>query len=394
MNHWVIEKYRRDYYNKNVATKLIRKVILYMNIGGKIKALRKDKDITQEKLASYLNVSCQAISKWENGTASPDISLIIPIANFFNISIDELFDRDAEKIKTEIEDFLKQASYLSQRGRVREEIKLWEVAVSKFPNNYLCLTQYADALFSAKFSDDFDNDEKIADEYTAKSLKICEQILEDCTENEYRSSAIQTLVMIYGNPGRGYYDEEKAENYAKQADDLYCCSDILLESAYKVNSEKHLAQKHSNAKNFVDMLTCGIVLGKYKDSNEKIFALKTALKIWNALFYDGNFLFFHGRIAEIYRNLAIEYAKIRNKKEVIENLKLAKKHAQARERLSEGKHFYTSIFLNKAYFDSSRASKNFSCSEIDIISKILSYNIFDFMRETKEFIEFKKSLYD
>ena len=106
MNHWVIEKYRRDYYNKNVATKLIRKVILYMNIGGKIKALRKDKDITQEKLASYLNVSCQAISKWENGTASPDISLIIPIANFFNISIDELFDRDAEKIKTEIEDFL------------------------------------------------------------------------------------------------------------------------------------------------------------------------------------------------------------------------------------------------------------------------------------------------
>lgn len=365
-----------------------------MNIGEKIKILRKEKDITQEKLATYLNVSCQAISKWENGTASPDISLIIPIANFFNITIDELFDRDAEKRKIEIDEFLNKASYLAQRGLVREQIQLWERAVSKYPNNYLCLTQYADALFSAKFSDDFDNDEKIADEYTAKSLKICEQILEDCTENEYRSSAIQTLVMIYGNPGRGYYDEEKAENYAKQADSLYCCSDILLESAYQHNSEKHLTQKHSNALHFVDLLTTGIVFRKYKDSNEKIFALKTALKIWNDIFYDGNFLFFHGRITDIYRKLAIEYAKIKNKKEVIENLKLAKKHAQARERIPNGKHYYTSIFLNKAYLDTSRTSKNFSCSEIDIISNVLAYDVFDFMRDTKEFIEFKNSLYN
>ena len=42
------------------------------HIGIKIKELRKKKDLTQEKLAEYLNVSFQAISKWETGIASPE----------------------------------------------------------------------------------------------------------------------------------------------------------------------------------------------------------------------------------------------------------------------------------------------------------------------------------
>lgn len=364
-----------------------------MNIGKKIKLLRKENDITQEKLAAYLNVSCQAISKWENETASPDISLIVPIANFFSVTTDELFDRDKEKQKAEIDEILAKASRLAQQGLVKEQIELWREAVSKYPNNFQCLYHYAAALFSAKFSEAFNNDDETADKYTAKALEICERILEDCTENEWRSSATQILVMIYGNQGGGHYNEEKAVSYAGQAPGLYCCSDILLESAYKINSERYLAQKHSNALNFVDLLTQGIVLGKYNDSREKIFALKTALKIWNDIFYDGNFLFFHCRIAQIYRFLAVEYAKLKSEADVIENLELAKKHALATEQIPDGKHYYTSIFLNKAYHNNSGTSKNYSCSEIDLISNILADKAFDFMRETEEFIKFQKSLH-
>ncbi len=45
-------------------------------IGEKIKALRTSKGISQEKLAQYLNVSFQAVSKWENSNTYPDITLI------------------------------------------------------------------------------------------------------------------------------------------------------------------------------------------------------------------------------------------------------------------------------------------------------------------------------
>ncbi len=58
-----------------------------MDIGLKIKKLRKEHGITQEQLAEYLNISPQAISKWENGTAMPDITLANVIKMCYNIYI-------------------------------------------------------------------------------------------------------------------------------------------------------------------------------------------------------------------------------------------------------------------------------------------------------------------
>lgn len=67
------------------------------NMGQIIKSLRKERNLTQEELAEQLNVSAQAISKWENGTSMPDISQVVPIANFFEISTDTLFSRNAQE---------------------------------------------------------------------------------------------------------------------------------------------------------------------------------------------------------------------------------------------------------------------------------------------------------
>ncbi|MBQ3491453.1 MAG: helix-turn-helix transcriptional regulator, partial [Oscillospiraceae bacterium] len=61
-----------------------------MTIGTNIKRLRSAKNITQEQLAGYLGVSSQAVSRWECGTACPDISLLPQLADFFEITVDEL----------------------------------------------------------------------------------------------------------------------------------------------------------------------------------------------------------------------------------------------------------------------------------------------------------------
>lgn len=60
-----------------------------MNIGEKIYNLRKKKNLSQEDLASILNVSRQTISKWETGESNPELDKIVPICNFFEISTDE-----------------------------------------------------------------------------------------------------------------------------------------------------------------------------------------------------------------------------------------------------------------------------------------------------------------
>lgn len=61
-------------------------------IGEKIKYYRQKNNMTQEKLASCLNVTFQTVSKWETGVSSPDLSLIVPLTKLFRISADELFE--------------------------------------------------------------------------------------------------------------------------------------------------------------------------------------------------------------------------------------------------------------------------------------------------------------
>ena len=64
---------------------------MQLNLGTKIRELRRRDGRTQENLAEALGISAQAISRWESGTTYPDMEMIPAIANYFHISIDELF---------------------------------------------------------------------------------------------------------------------------------------------------------------------------------------------------------------------------------------------------------------------------------------------------------------
>ena len=61
-----------------------------MNIGRTIKELRQKNNITQSQLADILNVSPSSITMYENGRRLPDITTIIHIAKYFNVSVDYL----------------------------------------------------------------------------------------------------------------------------------------------------------------------------------------------------------------------------------------------------------------------------------------------------------------
>ena len=62
-----------------------------INIAQNISDLRKQKGITQEQLALALNISPQAVSKWETNTSQPDTQTLPLIADYFQVSIDYLF---------------------------------------------------------------------------------------------------------------------------------------------------------------------------------------------------------------------------------------------------------------------------------------------------------------
>ncbi len=59
--------------------------------------LRKQNRLTQEQVAEAVGVSRQALSKWENGESAPDIDNCIALANFYNVTLDDLVRYNSEK---------------------------------------------------------------------------------------------------------------------------------------------------------------------------------------------------------------------------------------------------------------------------------------------------------
>ena len=67
-----------------------------MTLGKRIALLRKEKNLTQEELASHMGVSPQAVSKWENDQTCPDISALPKLARLLGVSVDELLEGKKE----------------------------------------------------------------------------------------------------------------------------------------------------------------------------------------------------------------------------------------------------------------------------------------------------------
>ena len=115
-----------------------------INLGNKIRELRKKKGITQEALASVLSVSPQAVSKWEMGLTYPDMAMIPAIAAYFGVSLDVLFDYDAADIASRVSRILDEAHvyFYSDPLRYAETMT---AALESYPGNEALL----EALVSA-----------------------------------------------------------------------------------------------------------------------------------------------------------------------------------------------------------------------------------------------------
>lgn len=88
-----------------------------IKIGSFLKELRNEKGLTQVQLAEQLNVSNRSVSRWETGSTLPDISILVELAEFYEVDIKEIIDgeRKSETMKEEIRDTLvKVAEYTNE----------------------------------------------------------------------------------------------------------------------------------------------------------------------------------------------------------------------------------------------------------------------------------------
>lgn len=113
-----------------------------MTIGKVIRKLRIERGLTQSELAERLNMTSQAVSKWENETSCPDISQIVPIASVFGVSTDRLFGRggsDNEEVSRLLEEASARITTHDAAGVFAAWSELQE-GLKRFPANISNLT--------------------------------------------------------------------------------------------------------------------------------------------------------------------------------------------------------------------------------------------------------------
>ncbi len=105
-------------------------------IGEVIYKLRKEKGITQEQLANFVGVSTAAVLKWESGTSYPDITLLLTIATFFNVTIDTLLNFKIELSDEEVMDIFNECEKLFSNGEIHKAIDKSKKYIINYTSSY------------------------------------------------------------------------------------------------------------------------------------------------------------------------------------------------------------------------------------------------------------------
>ena len=137
-----------------------------MNIGQNILQLRKQKNIKQEELAAELGVTAAAVSKWENGYTLPDILMLCALADYFEVTTDELLGRNTVQ---------KQAIVVAETEELGQKIA---DLVSKYKiDTNVILTDCETALAFLEFEAEHKNEVKYL--FTALSKPLQEKELDN-----------------------------------------------------------------------------------------------------------------------------------------------------------------------------------------------------------------------
>lgn len=207
-----------------------------MNIGNKIKVLRKEKGVTQEELANSVGVSFQAVSKWENNIALPDITLLPILAEYFGVSMDELFDFSLREAEAEIMRIVYEAAEFRESDPAKSR-RILEDGMKKHPGNDILLNNL---LYVLNYNENPDETIRIASTLTEKA------------EDEVKYDALRFLAYAYKAKG----DLKSAKAAIEQIPEIYFTK--LTEIAYLLEGKEKFdaaeKQKWISFENLLQMI--------------------------------------------------------------------------------------------------------------------------------------------
>ena len=238
-----------------------------MNIGNKIRELRKKRGITQEQLASSLHISFQAVSKWENNIAMPDITLAPVIARYFGVTMDELFEFDLKEIEEKALEIAKE-SWKYRSSDWSKALQILDDGLKKYPDNDILLINKVYVIDFEKEPD--------------KVIEIASRVVDVTKDDALRYDAYRFMAYAYKAKG----DIKSASKAIDQIPEIYFTH--LTEKAKLVSGEEQLMaagiEEGCSLRNLLEMKE--ILSQYYENKGEVEMAIKEcrqSLKVLDAL---------------------------------------------------------------------------------------------------------------
>jgi len=192
-------------------------------VGENISNLRHQRDITQEELAEYLNISFQTISKWERGENLPDIHRVVALANYFDVSTDELLGIDKQRSAMFANDFFPEVNRLIREEEYGEAIEKLRSAKKVYSNNIGINSSLAMAL--ALRDEPLDGEE---------AAGLCRQVLGEVQDEKVRTSTRTVMFIISKNT----MEKQEALLQAKRLTHVWDCREMITAELYDGSERK------------------------------------------------------------------------------------------------------------------------------------------------------------
>lgn len=285
---------------------------MQLNLGNNIRQLRRRDKRTQEQLAEALGVTSQAVSRWESGGSYPDMNLIPSIANFFGVSIDELFGYEGERAHR-IDTLVAEIDRMNHLNRgkdvcIAECIALARSALVEFPGNEKLMLSLASVLCKAGYVrygechlvdgegyDVYDVEKHKTYEEWKEAIPLYEKVLQTLPRGKLRDRATDELSQLYLNLG----EHEKGMALAESAPDMWNCREFLR--AYACDGKQHV-KAHSELLlktiRASAVLIVNITTGdqQHLSAHEKAENIASAIRLFEVVCSDGNIGCHHGYV--------------------------------------------------------------------------------------------------
>lgn len=242
-----------------------------LKLAENIKRFRKEMELTQEALAEALGVTVGAVSKWENGNNVPDVLTMMELANFYNVSVDELLGYTMSSKK--VDDMCEEIKKLYYELNFEEALIEAGNALARYPHNFKVLYTAANARYYKAFTSPGERDSEIAIELFNSALSCISQN----TDPEITEFSIKNRIAdLYIES-----DPEKALEELKKINYDNINSLRIAQVFQKMDKRRESLEYYSNAFVYylINLHTLLVTSANMIASSEKEQDLKTALSL-------------------------------------------------------------------------------------------------------------------